>query len=50
LDGADLIRHGLTPGPQFSALLDRVRDAQLAEEITTKDEALLLVDRLRRQH
>jgi tRNA nucleotidyltransferase/poly(A) polymerase len=47
VDGADLIRHGLTPGPEFSALLEQVRDAQLGGQIATKDEALLLVDRLR---
>lgn len=47
LDGADLIRHGLPPGPRFSALLEKVRDAQLNEEIGTREEALALVDRLR---
>jgi hypothetical protein len=47
VDGADLIRHGLTPGPEFSALLEQVRDAQLGGQIASKDEALLLVDRLR---
>jgi poly(A) polymerase len=47
LDGVDLIRHGLAPGPQFSELLEHVRDAQLEGDITTRDEALALVDRLR---
>jgi poly(A) polymerase len=47
LDGGDLIRHGLVPGPQFSDLLDQVRDAQLEGQISTRDEALALVDRLR---
>jgi tRNA nucleotidyltransferase/poly(A) polymerase len=47
LDGADLIRHGLPPGPQFSSLLEQVRDAQLNEEIGTQEEALAFVDRLR---
>ena len=47
VDGADLIRHGLKPGPQFSALLEQIRDAQLNGEITTRDEALALADRLR---
>jgi tRNA nucleotidyltransferase/poly(A) polymerase len=50
LDGADLIRHGLPPGPRFSALLEQVRDAQLNEEIATREEALALVDRLRAEH
>jgi poly(A) polymerase len=47
LDGGDLIRHGLTPGPNFSILLEEVRDAQLEGKINTRDEALALVDRLR---
>jgi hypothetical protein len=49
VDGADLIDHGLTPSPAFSALLEQVRDAQLNGQIATKDEALALVDRLRTQ-
>jgi hypothetical protein len=47
LSGTDLIAHGLAPGPQFAALLEKVRDAQLNGEITTREEALALVDRLR---
>jgi hypothetical protein len=47
VDGADLIRHGLKPGPQFSALLEQIRDAQLNGQITTRDDALALADRLR---
>jgi poly(A) polymerase len=47
LDGGDLIRHGLPPGPKFSALLEQVRDAQLNGLVATRDEALALVDRLR---
>jgi tRNA nucleotidyltransferase/poly(A) polymerase len=47
LDGGELIRHGLAPGPQFAELLEQVRDAQLEGEIATRDEALALVDRLR---
>jgi poly(A) polymerase len=47
IDGSDLIRHGLTPGPNFSALLEQTRDAQLNGEIRTPDEALALIDRLR---
>jgi hypothetical protein len=47
VDGSDLIRHGLAPGPRFSELLERVRDAQLEGEIQTREEALALVDRLR---
>jgi tRNA nucleotidyltransferase/poly(A) polymerase len=47
LDGSDLIAHGLRPGPQFAALLEQVRDAQLNGQITTREEALALVDRSR---
>ena len=46
LDGSDLIQHGLTPGPNFAALLEQTRDAQLNGEIHTRDEALALVDQL----
>ena len=49
VDGSDLIRHGLTPGPHFAALLEQIRDAQLNGEIHSRDEALALVDRLLRQ-
>jgi hypothetical protein len=47
VDGSDLIRHGLEPGPPFSALLESIRDAQLNGEIDTVGEALALADRLR---
>ncbi len=47
LDGSTLIQHGLSPGPHFSELLERVRDAQLNGEISTRKEALALVDRSR---
>jgi tRNA nucleotidyltransferase/poly(A) polymerase len=40
LNGNDLIRAGLTPGPIFHALLDAVRDAQLEGKIHTTEEAL----------
>ena len=46
LTGDDLKRHGLEPGPQFKRLLDAVREAQLDGTITTKDQALALVDGL----
>jgi tRNA nucleotidyltransferase/poly(A) polymerase len=47
LDGGDLIRHGLEPGPHFARLLEQVRDAQLSGEIHSQDEAFALIDRLR---
>jgi hypothetical protein len=46
VDGSDLIAHGLAPGPHFSPLLERIRDAQLGGEIASREDALLLVDRL----
>ncbi|MEM1305835.1 MAG: CCA tRNA nucleotidyltransferase, partial [Planctomycetota bacterium] len=47
LTGGDLKKHGLAPGPNFSAWLTIVRAAQLDGEISTKAEALALIDRLR---
>jgi len=44
--GGDLLRLGLTPGPLFKTLLERVRAAQLDGAIHTQAEALALVDRL----
>lgn len=46
VDGATLIAHGLTPGPNFSRLLEEIRDAQLRGEIATTAEALSYVDRI----
>jgi poly(A) polymerase len=47
ITGDDLVRHGLEPGPHFKALLDAVREAQLEGTITTPEEAIALVFRLR---
>jgi tRNA nucleotidyltransferase/poly(A) polymerase len=46
LDGSDLIAHGLSPGRQFAALLEQIRDAQLTGQIASRDDALQFVDRL----
>jgi poly(A) polymerase len=46
ITGDDLVRHGLSPGPHFKAVLDAVREAQLEGTITTAEEALRLVDRI----
>ena len=46
LTGDDLISHGVAPGPQFGIVLQRVRDAQLDEEIGSREEALALVERI----
>jgi poly(A) polymerase len=45
LTGNDLIRHGLKPGVEFTAILEKVRDAQLESRIRDRDEALEYVDR-----
>ena len=42
-----VLQHGLEPGPHFKALLDAVREAQLEGTITTAEEAIALVFRLR---
>lgn len=44
LSGSDLLRMGLQPGPQIGDLLSRVREAQAAGEITTRDQALAQVE------
>ena len=46
VDGAALISHGLAPGPDFSRLLELIRDAQLRGEISTASDAFALVDRI----
>ncbi|MCI0492933.1 MAG: CCA tRNA nucleotidyltransferase [Planctomycetes bacterium] len=46
IDGSDLIRQGIPPGPRFAMLLEHVRDAQLEGTIHSRDEALALADRL----
>jgi hypothetical protein len=43
LDGADLIAMGLTPGPEFKRILDRVYRAQLDGEISSKAQAIDMV-------
>ncbi|HJX83641.1 MAG TPA: CCA tRNA nucleotidyltransferase [Candidatus Angelobacter sp.] len=44
LTGDDLIAAGYKPGPHFKELLTAVEDAQLDGTITTKEQALLLVN------
>jgi putative nucleotidyltransferase with HDIG domain len=43
LTGKDLIDMGLTPGPAFRTLLDRVETEQLEGQITTREQALAFV-------
>lgn len=47
--GADLIAHGVKPGPEFAVLLARIRDAQLDGKVTDKAHALGLVDEWRNE-
>lgn len=42
ISGDDLKSLGLKPGPDFKTLLDTIRDAQLNDQITTRDQALAL--------
>ena len=48
ITGDDLIQAGYKPGPQFKEMLTAVEDAQLDGSITTKEEALALVESLKR--
>jgi poly(A) polymerase len=47
LTGDDLKELGIPPGPVYKQLLDVVREAQLDGTITTKEQALGLVDQMR---
>ncbi len=42
--GADLLDWGVSQGPQFGALLKKIRAAQLDDKVHSKNEARLLVD------
>lgn len=46
ITGDDLKAAGIAPGPQYRALLDGARDAQLLGQIATRDEALALVQQM----
>jgi poly(A) polymerase len=48
LTGEDLIAAGYTPGPQFRQMLTLAEDAQLEGSITTKEQALRLVEMMQR--
>lgn len=47
ITGDDLVAHGVAPGKLFQKLLEATRDAQLDGRITSREEALALVDRIR---
>jgi tRNA nucleotidyltransferase/poly(A) polymerase len=42
IDGHDLLNLGLPPGPRIGQILEAVREAQAAEEIATREDALRL--------
>ena len=44
--GEDLLRLGLTPGPQYQKIFSRVLAARLNSEVKTKDDELMLIKRL----
>ena len=47
VDGHDLINvFGMTPGPRIGELLEAVREAQAAGELTTREEALSYIGSL----
>ena len=46
ITGNDLLALGLPQGPMYKTLLQRARDAQLDGEITTRDQAIGLVQRI----
>ena len=46
LTGDDLRALGIPPGPRYRALLDALRDARLAGEVTGRDDEVALVQRL----
>jgi len=47
VDGHDIIStFGLSPGPEIGEVLEAVREAQAAGELTTRQEALSFIDRL----
>lgn len=47
VNGGDLMKLGLRPGKEFATLLRKLRDAQLDGQVTTREEAVALVERLR---
>ncbi|MBI1370143.1 MAG: CCA tRNA nucleotidyltransferase [Planctomycetes bacterium] len=49
LSGDDLIAEGMTPGPIFKQILDRVYDAQLSGAIATGEEAMTMAKSLAKE-
>lgn len=46
VDGRTFIELGYRPGPEFQTYLNVIRDAQLNEEISTREEAIALLKRM----
>lgn len=46
ITGQDLIALGLKPGPEFGKILQNVKDAQLENKISTREEALTLLQNI----
>jgi hypothetical protein len=46
ITGKDLIEIGFKPGPEFSAIMEKIREAQLNGEIKSKEEALMLAKKI----
>ena len=46
--GRDLIEMGISPGPQFKTILQTIRDGQLDDEISSREEALQQVTQLKK--
>ena len=46
VDGSDLLAAGVPAGPEVGKLLEQIRDEQLAETLTSREQALELVKRL----
>ena len=44
VNGRDLIELGIEPGPPMGKLLNEIRDRQLAEELSTREQALAWVN------
>ncbi len=51
VDGYDLIKiFGMRPGPEIGRILETVREAQASGEVTTREEALTLVEGIRKEN
>jgi poly(A) polymerase len=49
ISGKDLMKLGIRPGPEMGALLEQIREKQLQDELTTREEALDWVRRVEQE-